>query len=93
MVNKLVALGIDVLILCGPQRQLGSFSCPYTQAQYVAGLKVVSDATDHVAFLNIVDPWVDYTTANADGLYADSTHPSKIGHGDISRMVFQALAG
>ena len=99
VIDRAIALGMCVLCVVGPDRNPSSYSTtnggpPGTQAEYDAAIKAVCAARTHAACLDIRRVWGSYATGSADGLYQDTlVHPNRSGHGDIGRLIFDAIGG
>lgn len=91
--NQAVADGWPVLLMGGP-RDVGYNPGLPTLDQYVAALKAISTATDHVAFVDVGEMWGGYASSQADGIQlVSSVHPNKAGHGDVAAMLYDTLFG
>ena len=65
-----------------------------TLDQYWAAMQAFTQVSDHVAFVDVGDLWGSNAAAAALGVASNiSVHPTRRGHGDIARMLYQILAG
>jgi len=91
--DQAVADGWCVLLVGGPQDQGYQPASP-TLDQYLAVLKSIALATDHVAHVNISEMWGSYVNSQADGVQLiGSVHPNLAGHGDIAALLYDTLLG
>jgi lysophospholipase L1-like esterase len=91
--GQAVADGWAVLIL-GQPRNPNAASSGSTQDQYWAAMQAYALATDHVAFADVGELWGTNSASTALNLTSGtSVHPNRRGHGDLARMVFQAVTG
>lgn len=82
----------DAMLLWNPQPNTATLglTSPQTWAQWEAGW-YDSAVAANVPLLALGKRWIDYTTANAAGLLADSIHPNDTGSLDMVSAVNEAI--
>jgi lysophospholipase L1-like esterase len=81
----------DVALVFGPTPDLTALvHTNPSYEQYRTAFYEVADSDD-VMLIDITPSWVDFTTADTVGLFADTVHPSDDGAEDIAQAVYEAL--
>ena len=91
--TTITGLGWAVLLL-GEHRNPNAYGSGSSEDAYHAVLRSIALSMDHVALLDMTDVWGRTSWSDTTmGLHVltTSVHPSRRGHGDIARTVYQAL--
>lgn len=86
-------LGACVLLCSDPRRAIPN-GLTYPESDYYTAMRQLADENSHVAYLDIAQSFGTYaqaTDANI-GLYADTIHPARNGHGVIAQTMFSVLS-
>ena len=77
------------LLVAGPR-----FAGDQTTANtYYDGMRQIAEATDHVAFVDLMEAWTSFETVNQadlDFMY-DTIHPNALGHASLGRLLVNTL--
>lgn len=91
--DYVIGLGGCCLLVPDPRGNLTSQFMTYLD-QYYTAMQQISDATDHVAYTDILPFWPDYATAVATGIIADTAvHPNSAGHELIGEGIYKLISG
>lgn len=91
MVNQAIGVGACCLLL-GPTASGAAPPSPqtYLEAQYDSVLRAIASSTDHCGYVSMSGMFG--ANAIAEGLQnSGSAHPTRAGHGDIGRQMFNLL--
>lgn len=90
--TKAIAAG-ECVLLMADARYSNNTGKPYAEELFYAEARDIAADTDHVAFIDISESWGTNAQATALGFMESGfgIHPNLAGHGDIARIVIDAL--